>query len=58
MCLFDIDMEVNDIDLKTYTIKIIEPYIGDQEKISFEIDLATKPEGVFSLDRDQYPWGM
>jgi len=58
MCLYDIDMEIDDIEVKAYTIKIVEPYIGDLEKISFNIDLANDTEGVFSLERDQYPWGM
>lgn len=56
-CLFDLDIEINGVDSKTYQIKFIEPYSGDQEKIVFEADLGKDKSGSFCATRKQYPWG-
>jgi hypothetical protein len=58
MCLFDVEFEVYDIKTQTYHIEIIEPYIGSQDKLSFDIDLKAFTSGEYCLGRDQYPWGM
>ena len=57
-CLFDLSIELNGVDAKQYQIKFIEPYCGDQEKLDFGIDLASSPEGSFSVTRKEYPWGL
>jgi len=57
-CLYDLYIDVNDLDEQAYIISIVEPYCGDQQKLIFEADLAAEPEGSFCASRTQYPWGM
>lgn len=57
-CLYDLDINIFDIELKKYYISIDEPYLGNQEKILFEIDLALNREGEFLVTRTDYPWGI
>jgi hypothetical protein len=56
-CLFDLDIEINGIEPKPYQIKFIEPYCGNQQPLSFRVDLANKAEGVYCVTRLNYPWG-
>lgn len=57
-CLFDIDIEVTDIEAGQYFVRFIEPYCGDQEKLEFIIDLQQNPNGEYCVERNQYPWGI
>lgn len=57
-CLFDLTINVFNIESEKYWISIDEPYGGDQEKIVFEIDLAINPTGEFLITRKGYPWAM
>jgi len=57
-CLFDLDMEIKGINAKVYHIKIIEPYIGENEKLNFTVDLNKVKVGSVCVTRKQYPWGM
>jgi hypothetical protein len=57
-CLFDLFIDISGLEKQSYIIRIIEPYCGDQQKLIFEADLATEPEGSFCASRNQYPWGM
>jgi hypothetical protein len=57
-CLYDLDIEINGVDLKIYQVKLIEPYSGEQAEITFEIDLVKDKEGSYCVTRKQYPWGM
>ncbi|HEY9122793.1 MAG TPA: hypothetical protein PK252_02335 [Bacteroidales bacterium] len=57
-CLYDLNIEIQGVDAKKYQIKVIEPYVGDQKKILFEIDLTKDKVGSFCVTRKQYPWGM
>ena len=57
-CLFDLEIEIDNLDPQVYTVKVIEPYCGDQEKLIFNIDLLSSPQGSFCVSRKQYPWGM
>jgi hypothetical protein len=57
-CLFDINIEVYEVKKADYVIKIVEPYIGDQEKLEFEIDLNDNISGEYCVNRDSYPWGI
>jgi len=57
-CLFDLNIEIEGIDIKSYQIKFIEPYVGAQNKISFGIDLTKDKVGSFCVDRRQYPWSQ
>jgi hypothetical protein len=57
-CLYDLDLVINGVDSKEYQIKFIEPYSGEQKKISFKIDLTKEKNGSFCVTRKSYPWGM
>jgi hypothetical protein len=57
-CLYDLDIEVNSVEMKNYQIKFIEPYVGEQTKLIFDIDLTKDSNGTFCVTRNQYPWGM
>jgi hypothetical protein len=57
-CLYDLEIEISGVDTKKYRIKFIEPYVGDQEKIFVEIDLAKDKEGSYCVIRKEYPWGI
>ncbi len=57
-CLFDLDVEIIGIEAKTYQVNIVEPYIGEQEKLSFTINLAKDKSGTVCVKRTTYPWAM
>lgn len=57
-CLYDLSIEVRNLDMESYIIKIVEPYCGDQQQLIFGIDLANKPTGSFCVKRNSYPWGL
>jgi hypothetical protein len=57
-CLFDVDIEVNNIQKQNYQIRLIEPYAGKQAGIIFGMNLLTEQEGSFCVSRTQYPWGI
>jgi hypothetical protein len=57
-CLYDLNIGIQGIDAKKYQIKFIEPYVNDQKKILFGIDLANEIVGSYCVTRKQYPWGL
>lgn len=57
-CLFDMDIEITDVDAGKYQVKFIEPYAEDLDPLLFEIDLVNHPEGSFCVNRKWYPWGQ
>lgn len=57
-CLYDVDITVSGIKRQKYVINLREPYIDDQERIVFEIDLTSNKTGVFCVERTLYPWGL
>ena len=57
-CLYDLYIDVNDLEEQYYIIKIVEPYCGDQQKLVLEADLASESEGSFCADRTMYPWAI
>ncbi len=58
LCLFDLNIELRGVKPIKYKIKFIEPYLGTQEQLSFEIDLSRDTQGSYSVKRTVYPWGM
>ncbi len=58
ICLYDLDIEINEVRLKKYQIKFIEPYVADQNKLIFEIDLTKDVSSSYCVTRKQYPWGI
>ena len=57
-CLYDLYIDVSDLEEQDYIISIVEPYCGDQQKLIFEVDLDSEPEGSYCAARNRYPWGM
>lgn len=58
MCLFDLNIEIPDLEPGIYTLRLIEPYRSNQAELSALIDLNTSPSGTFCVIRKDYPWGM
>jgi len=58
ICLYDLNLEINGVDSKSYQIKFIEPYSGKQAKMDFRVDLTKDKNGSFCVTRGEYPWGM
>jgi len=56
-CLYNLNIEINGVIPDKYVIKVIEPYIKDQQLLVFNIDLRDKESGSFCAVRDRYPWG-
>jgi hypothetical protein len=57
LCLFDLDMEVLDIEPGAYVIKVNNPYVKqDDEPLVFSVDLPSSPSGSYCVRRDHYPW--
>ena len=57
-CLFDMNIEIADIDAGKYQVKFIEPYAENLDRLVFEIDLINQPEGSYCVTRKWYPWGQ
>ena len=58
LCLFDLDIEVNNVGQYKYVLKFIEPYADGLEELIFGIDLTSGIAGEFCVDRHSYPWGF
>ena len=56
-CLYDLEIELTGVDSGKYMVKFIEPYVGNNEKIIFEMDLTSNSTGTYCVTRDKYPWG-
>lgn len=56
-CLYDLEMEVNGVEPGKYQLRIIEPYVGSQVQLNFELDLLKQKEGTWCVTRWVYPWG-
>jgi hypothetical protein len=56
ICLYDIDIALFNIEPGMYTIRVVEPYLGPEEPIEFDVDLTS--QGVFHhcVTRTSYPW--
>lgn len=57
-CLYDIDIKLEGLEAGVYNVVFIEPYINEEQEISFSIDLTTATEGEYCVTRRNYPWGM
>ncbi len=58
ICLFDLDIEIENLENKTYLLTINEPYINKMEKIFFTLNLTQQPEGSYCITRKKYPYGI
>ncbi len=57
-CLYDLEIEIEGLEQKSYHINFHEPYAIDQAKLIFEINLKTETSGSYSVIRKVYPWGI
>lgn len=58
-CLYDLEIELSNIDPKMYTVEIIEPYVTTyDDPIEIDIDFSATTEGAYSFKRNSYPWGI
>ncbi len=55
-CLYDLTIDIFGVRANSYKLKIVEPYIEDQEELVFNIDIAKEPAGSFCVERNYYPW--
>ena len=56
-CLYNLEMEVEGVEPGKYQLRMIEPYLGNQDKLDFDLDLLKQKEGSHCVDRNIYPWG-
>lgn len=57
-CLFDLDIELKNVDQYKYIVKFVEPYAEGQEELVFEMDLTSSNGGEYCVVRKGYPWGF
>jgi hypothetical protein len=58
-CLYDLTIEIMEVEVKSYVVKFDEPNKKEwEEEIIFKIELAQKTEGSFCAKRPEYPWGF
>jgi hypothetical protein len=55
-CLYDLEIEIDSVSEAVYRVKFIEPYVGDQARLEFEIDLTRESSDTYCVVRTQYPW--
>lgn len=55
-CLYSFDVDLYEVEAKKYKLKIIEPLVGNQTELNFELDLIKNKKGSFCVDRKKYPW--
>ena len=59
LCLFDLDYQIINLPPGEYVIRVIEPYIGeDDEPLEFVVNLSETPSGTYCVKRSTYPWGL
>ena len=57
LCLYDLSYQISDIDSISYLIRVIEPYVNDQQEIlEFNVDLNGETDGFYYVTRNFYPW--
>jgi hypothetical protein len=57
-CLFDLNIELEGVDIGMYTIKFIEPYCYEEEELIFLVNFGYQNSGSFCLVRHFYPWNI
>ncbi len=55
-CLYDLDIVIDGVVPGDYQLRMIEPYLGTQQPLIFELDLKNNKEGSFCVPRTNYPW--
>ncbi len=58
-CLFDLDLEVDNLPPGSYLIQVIEPYVPEgEEPLTFAVQLEAGAAGRFCVERATYPWDV
>lgn len=58
-CLYDLEMEANQLNAGFYVVRFVEPYVSiPSEELIFNINLNDSTTGTFCVDRNQYPWNL
>ena len=57
-CLFDLNLELEGVDVGMYTIKFIEPYCYNEEELIFMVNFGYQNSGSFCVTRYSYPWNV
>lgn len=57
-CLYDLDLEIDGIEDKSYILYFIEPYYQGPNLLIFKIDLSDEATGDYCVTRNNYPWGV
>lgn len=55
-CLYDLDIMIDGVEPGDYQLQMIEPYLGTQQPLIFELDLKNCKEGSSCVPRTNYPW--
>ncbi len=55
LCLYDLEIEIEGIAAKKYYISIIEPYLGTQTPLGFEVDFSAQTSGCQCVYRGGIP---
>jgi len=57
LCLFDIDLRIDDLQPGKYFIRVGELYLSEgDEPLEFEVDLSSSSSGSHCVSRNHYPW--
>ncbi len=57
LCLYDVDMEANNITPGNYNIIFIEPHAEQGPPIEFDANLTAAKTDTLYFSRNYYPWG-
>lgn len=55
-CLYDLELEIINLEPGTYRIAIDEPYLGNQPQLDYVCTLEEGSAGDYCLDRSGSPW--
>lgn len=55
-CLYDLNIEVNNVAKGAYFLKFNELYVEGMDEIEFAINLLELQEGTYCVTRTNYPW--
>jgi len=55
LCLYDITIQVDNIEAQSYSVHYID---GLSKDIDFDIDLSQQQEGIVSYERSDYPYNL
>lgn len=55
-CLYSFDIEMYEVKAGKYQLKLVEPLVGNQPALNFELDLTKEKKGSFCVERNRYPW--